>query len=298
MSLFFDHKNTIVSYGVICYHQSEKIRYLLIQQKFSFAFISIIRGLYDNIEDIIKLVKNLREEEVKLFKTKTFRELWQFTTYNPEYYAKYKLAEVKFSNICKGNKTGRCSFNISFMNVLNHTKRNTSDLEWGFPKGKKEKGETIKECAIREFGEETNLDPKLLRMHEDLYFKEEFTGTNGKKYVYNYFVMEYNNKGVLPPVGNHLNEFQRVEISDIKWDDYEEATLKFNIKKREEILEEVDKIINIRRIYTEKKPVFDKIIKKKTFGVVLDYEKGHEFIICPVCNLKIKVRLYEEEGEN
>ena len=73
MSLFFDHKNTIVSYGVICYHQSEKIRYLLIQQKFSFAFISIIRGLYDNIEDIIKLVKNLREEEVKLFKTKTFR---------------------------------------------------------------------------------------------------------------------------------------------------------------------------------------------------------------------------------
>src|SRR5690606_4743370 len=45
---------------------------------------------------------------------------------------------------------------------------------WGFPKGKRNSGETLPECAIREFREETGLDgPSICEpIREDLYVDE------------------------------------------------------------------------------------------------------------------------------
>jgi 8-oxo-dGTP pyrophosphatase MutT (NUDIX family) len=42
--------------------------------------------------------------------------------------------------------------------ILNEIKEYWDTPEWGFPKGKKNRNENDRECAIREFREETNIE--------------------------------------------------------------------------------------------------------------------------------------------
>jgi 8-oxo-dGTP diphosphatase len=45
--------------------------------------------------------------------------------------------------------------------------------EWGFPKGKRQRGETVVENALRELREETGLHPEHLTLHADLVADEQ-----------------------------------------------------------------------------------------------------------------------------
>jgi len=87
--------------------------------------------------------------------------------------------------------------------------------EWGFPKGIKKKMETDKECAVREFKEEsgyTNNDFNIISEIEPIV--EEFIGTNGVKYRHIYYVAELqNNKIDL----NDTTDAQREEVGNIQF---------------------------------------------------------------------------------
>jgi len=299
MSLFrsFDQKNTVVSYGIICYNRADKLKYLLIQQKFSYAFMTIIRGFYSNIDEIMTIIRELNNSEVILFKTKTFCELWELATYKPTYRSNFKLAEAKFRNICLGSKSTKTNVIINFYDILNFVKNTNPLLEWGFPKGRQEKGESPKSASIREFSEETNLSSKKIRFHDKISYREEFIGTNGKKYIYFYYIAEYCDD--LPEVGKNMNEFQTVEINDIKWNSYDEAITMLKSKQKKNILEEIDKIINLRKIYSYKKQKYDDIVRDKKFGIIMDcdsfpHQPDYTFIKCPICEIKIKVKIHED----
>lgn len=94
--------------------------------------------------------------------------------------------------------------------------------KWDLPKGKAEKGESIRETAVREVIEETGI--KNLKI--DKYFSKTFhIVRNNKKYFLketSWFLMSSNFKGKLKP---QLNE----GIKSVKWKTFDDAK---KIKKK------------------------------------------------------------------
>ena len=94
--------------------------------------------------------------------------------------------------------------------------------KWDLPKGKAEKGESIRETAVREVIEETGIE----KLKIDKYFSNTFhIVRNNKKYFLketSWFLMSSNFKGKLKP---QLNE----GIKSVKWKTFEDAK---KIKKK------------------------------------------------------------------
>ena len=94
--------------------------------------------------------------------------------------------------------------------------------KWDLPKGKAEKGESIRETAVREVIEETGID----KLKIDKYFSNTFhIVRNNKKYFLketSWFLMSSNFKGKLKP---QLNE----GIKSVKWKTFDDAK---KIKKK------------------------------------------------------------------
>ena len=94
--------------------------------------------------------------------------------------------------------------------------------KWDLPKGKAEKGESIRETAVREVIEETGIQ----KLKIDKYFSNTFhIVRNNKKYFLketSWFLMSSNFKGKLKP---QLNE----GIKSVKWKTFDDAK---KIKKK------------------------------------------------------------------
>ena len=94
--------------------------------------------------------------------------------------------------------------------------------KWDLPKGKAEKGESIRETAVREVIEETGVE----KLKIDKYFSNTFhIVRNNKKYFLketSWFIMSSNFKGKLKP---QLNE----GIKSVKWKTFDDAK---KIKKK------------------------------------------------------------------
>jgi 8-oxo-dGTP pyrophosphatase MutT (NUDIX family) len=94
--------------------------------------------------------------------------------------------------------------------------------KWDLPKGKAEKGESIRETAVREVIEETGVE----KLKIDKYFSNTFhIVRNNKKYFLketSWFLMSSNFKGKLKP---QLNE----GIKSVKWKTFDDAK---KIKKK------------------------------------------------------------------
>ena len=70
-------------------------------------------------------------------------------------------------------------------------------------------------------------------------FEEVFTGSNFKSYKHIYYLMYFDSP-------NSDNDFQKSEVSEIKWCDLEETLTKirpYNLEKKE-IINNIDKILN------------------------------------------------------
>ena len=88
--------------------------------------------------------------------------------------------------------------------------------EWGFPKGRRMRGETDLDCAIREFEEETNIPKEAYKIREDLVFTETFVGTNKVKYKHIYFVTLLKDSKLFN-LNQKLTPLQRREVSNVEW---------------------------------------------------------------------------------
>ena len=94
--------------------------------------------------------------------------------------------------------------------------KHISGNHWGFPKGKKEDGESGKETALRELKEETGLSVKKFVSQAEITEHYNFfkLGEKVKKSV-TYFVGEIIDETLIP---------QQKELLDIKWVPLFEAT--------------------------------------------------------------------------
>jgi hypothetical protein len=115
----------------------------------------------------------------------------------------YELSKEKFGIINKKE-------------IVEQAVSNYTEPEWGFPKGRRMKGESDIDCAVREFNEETNIPSDAYTVCKDLKFVETFSGTNGVKYMHIYYIAKLVSSGSIN-LSQKFTPMQQKEISAISW---------------------------------------------------------------------------------
>ena len=244
-------KFPITSCGVILYkinpayledNSLDKYQYLLIQRKDTLGFVEFMRGKYDelNKDYIIKLFETMTIGEVDRINNHTFDELWNMLWLNKnikQYQTEYEISKKKFLNL-KESKY------FSFSKLLEVSKIQYIEKEWGFPKGRRNLKETDYDCALREFEEETNYqeeDYSILRNIKPV--EEIFYGSNNIKYKHIYYIAKSVRTKELGVDPN--NYFQFTEVSNISWFTLQESLeiiRSYNVEKKA-VLNKVNKLL-------------------------------------------------------
>jgi 8-oxo-dGTP pyrophosphatase MutT (NUDIX family) len=247
--VFHDCKHPITSIGIIIFRMYEnKLQYLMIKRKHSLGFVEFMRGKYpiQNYEYIKNVFSEMSVYERELIQKSTFEELWRYL-WGPQMGAQYRgeerLSKDKFETLKIGieNKT---KYNLE--TIINETKSDWVDTEWGFPKGRRNYQEKDLSCALREFEEETGFLRANVHLIQNIIpYEEIFTGSNMKSYKHKYFIGHIN-PNILP-----TNHFQETEVSDIKWLSYEECLQyirPYNLEKCN-ILTKLNHVLTEYRLY-------------------------------------------------
>ena len=139
------------------------------------------------------------------------REMLGLTRKTNVYKAEYDAAKSKFEKLL---------FRID--NIVNESDNKWFEPEWGIPKGRRHFKESDIDCSIREFSEETLINPNDISILTNVKPLEEiYTSFNGVTYRHVYYFSEYlsDREVRIDPSNNQ----QAIEISDIKWANYNEG---------------------------------------------------------------------------
>jgi 8-oxo-dGTP pyrophosphatase MutT (NUDIX family) len=198
------------------------VKFLLIQRKHTLGFLEFIRGRYsiENVDGIAFLFKQMIATEIAKIRTKTFDELWDEVWGDKNkinYQNEYMVAKDKFDKLKNENNKF-----LSLKFYIDNVVPTWNYAEWGFPKGRRNLKENDRDCAIREFMEETNITPNNFVLLDNIEpLEETFIGTNGINYKHVYYI------GIAPsnytPAIDPANKIQVCEIGDIKFLSYEET---------------------------------------------------------------------------
>lgn len=193
--------NHLNYYNKINFHNNN-IKFLLIQRKQSLSYIEFIRGKYNelDINKIKSIFELMTKKEVDIIKNNTFdylwNKLWSGSALTKKFLKEKENSKNKFIYL-KNN------------GIINNLQSNYDEPEWGFPKGRRNKFETNKECAIREFIEETNnINYKLLNRINPI--EEIFNGTDQQNYKHVYYIA-----GTDDIVLNYIDN--NYEVGNIGW---------------------------------------------------------------------------------
>jgi 8-oxo-dGTP pyrophosphatase MutT (NUDIX family) len=180
---------------------------LMVRRKDSMSYMEFIRGKYDshNIDYIKRLFSNMTLQEQQSVLNEPFDALWTRLWGNSR-------DKESFEFSASQNKWA--SLNIK--KLIQESPSKFNEPEWGFPKGRRARGESDLECAIREFYEETNIPKEAYHVLENLTFTETFVATNDIKYKHKYFVAVLRNSKLFD-ITQKLTVTQKREISSIDW---------------------------------------------------------------------------------
>lgn len=234
--LFYNCKKPIMSFGIICYRIiNGEIQYLMIRRKDSLGYVDFLRGKYNQNNDfhLGNIIKEMTNEELENIKKYTYSELWD-KLWNKKN-EKYDRKNYEKFNYVKDNK----------IELLDKNNQNWSEPEWGFPKGRRNNRENDFDCSMREFEEETGFSKNDLIILKNVgYFEETFTGSNLKSYKHKYYLCKINYEK------SHDNNYQKSEIGDMKWFNFEDCNEKirdYNIEKKNMLIK-INTILNNRHI--------------------------------------------------
>jgi ADP-ribose pyrophosphatase YjhB (NUDIX family) len=196
----------IESHGVIAFAMKKDAdgatvpHFLVYQRRDSYAYIMFIRGRYDPVyrhlstHDKAKSEGRLKELFSQMSKDEreriqnnitSFKTLWDDFWVNKKtqpYVSGFKRAAEQFESI-----------QADIPRYLRCTTASPSHPKWGFPRGRKDdKREDSRDCAMREFTEETKIDIfKLGKEWDQNVYIEDYTGTDDKAYKTCYYAYEF-----------------------------------------------------------------------------------------------------------
>jgi len=234
--LYYNCKRPITSLGIICYrNKNDTIEYLMIQRKDSLGYVDFLRGKYNEYNEfhLKNLIHEMTDYEIDQILNISYGDLWDklWNKTNEPYDIKHK---EKMLYVLKQKR-----------HLL--IKNGWMCPEWGFPKGRRNYKESDIECALREFKEETGYPHNKIVLINNIYpFDEVFTGSNLKSYKHKYFTGYMNYEDTL-----YNATFQKSEIGNMKWCNYEEciSTIRgYNIEKKH-VINCVNVLIKNSHIY-------------------------------------------------
>lgn len=213
-------RHPILSYGIILYNSESKI--IMVERKDSLSYIEFMRGKYNSIYDkeYLKLLftrfsDNELENIVKYDFDQLWNKLWiHIETINQRIKKEYKKSKIKFNKLKEGYVDDGEIINLK--NLVDNVNNKYSRNEWEIPKGRRKMYENNRECAIREFAEETNIPFDKYSLYKNIIpITEEYTGINNVRYKHVYYI-GYINEGINLFI-NYKNKDQYTEIKNIEW---------------------------------------------------------------------------------
>jgi 8-oxo-dGTP pyrophosphatase MutT (NUDIX family) len=199
--------------------------------------MEFIRGKYDTRDkDFVKRqLQNMTVQEQNLIVSERFETLWTKLWGNgrdmdgPE----YEMARIKFNTVDRRS-------------LVSSVRSQFNEPEWGFPKGRRMRGESDVDCAIRECFEETNIPRAAFTVREDLTFTETFTGTNNICYKHVYFVVLLKDSKFID-LSQKFTPSQRREISSIGWKTLAECKniTRPHYVERKQMISELERILSL-----------------------------------------------------
>jgi len=222
--LYKECRHPILSYGIILYDDTNKkdIRIVMIERKDTIPYIEFLRGKYKTIHnvDYIKLlVSRFSIEERQRILTTDFDTLWEklwihTETINPRVKREYTTSKRNFNQLQSGFLHKDKMINLEQFIQETHDTYETN--EWELPKGRRNPNENNRDCAIREFREETNITNDLYSLFTNIVpMVEEYTGINNVRYKHLYYVGRIHTSCDLQI--NMDNRDQYTEVKNIKW---------------------------------------------------------------------------------
>lgn len=224
-------KSMITSYSVIL-HSIIKgdIYYLIAKVRDTIPFKEFLKC---NIEDdeMAHYINYMSMREKQKILTQSFEEVLNETLVHRtgKAYRRSKELEWKFHDNVKRH-----------YKLLTNTSIGLKNVPYIFPKGRKEEGETERECALRELEEETRIKRSLVSLYDIDPFEETYVGINGKLYKTIYFVgfIDYKKfklemsdiKSNYIVAGNRISLSE--EIDAVYWLQYNDAIKKLDNPKQ------------------------------------------------------------------
>lgn len=206
------------------------VRFLVVRKKHSYSFLEFVLGRYelDDLDGLTSIFEHLTLPELRVIEQHSYDHCASECGIGSLH---YESSKAKFSRI-------KQSTLFQKLRLLVHY----PEPEWGFPKGRKMAGESNLECALREFSEETDLQPEDLSVFERvLPLCENYIGTDGHNYRHIYFLAQANHR---PPLLHYALQ-DSPETSEIRWITIREMNKYFRPYQREkkQILSELSLFI-------------------------------------------------------
>ncbi len=246
------------SYGCVLFKRNpnQPIRYLMIQRKYTPAYVEILRAKYYlgsvlNFDYLVLLIKDLPLTERHYLLSYDFSYLrqnlwkWEGTDEQMKCLSDESIpCAEKFQQLKVGFHDPRHGL-IQFQHLFEIYPTTQLEPDWEFPKGHRIDGESDQLCAMRECLEETryqSTDYKLF-LHVKP-FQEKFIGINQVKYCNSYYLGELITQTHLAYYDPTQIE-QNKEIRKIGWFTEPEIRQLVNVnhKHRFKMLTEISKLV-------------------------------------------------------
>lgn len=247
----------VQSYGIICVRTNNGIiEYLMVERRFSYAFVDFICGFYNifDYEFIQSLFDRMTLFERCLIHEHKFQSLWnRFWTHHRLCYRKksfwkqFYKAGIKFNVLQNGFVHDEKYYCTQLF--LDHSSLNFKRPEWYFPKGKKlHCGENPKDCAIREFSEETSLLPDSIELmpNVDPVTETHKAGALGRTFISRFFIARCMIKNI------KFDITENPETNDAQWFTMDECLKMFRDYETEkkQLMLNVNEILSHIDIHT------------------------------------------------
>tara|TARA_B100001093_G_C26604612_1_gene917443 strand:+ start:172 stop:963 length:792 start_codon:yes stop_codon:yes gene_type:complete len=208
-------KYPILSYGIILYNCKDKnnIKIVLIEKKNTLSYIEFLRGKYsiNNIDYIQLLFDRMNIDEKNIIIKNNFDYLWKnlwenYDKINDCIKKEYYFSKNKFNILKKNN----------IFDKIDIYNEKYDENEWEIPKGRRNNFELNKNCAIREFKEETNIDHDKYNIINNIVpLSECYKSINNVRYKHNYYIAKIKEDVELKI--DTTNKHQVLEVKTIKW---------------------------------------------------------------------------------
>lgn len=242
----------ITSFGVVCYRKDPsgtgKPQYLLVQRKDSLCYVEFIRGKYtlQNRGYVSRLLSNMTLEERARLMNMSFDELWcNFwqDDRSKRFLNEYNQSRSRFEALKAGfglrtASTGEV-VDVDLGSLISESGPGFAETEWGFPKGRRNIDESDRDCAVREFTEETGLlGSDVCQSLMSRSFEETFTGSNKVRYRHVYYIYSVTSEdlqgrveGSTPPRPGNVHQTR--EIRRVAWFGRQEVLARIRLSNGE-----------------------------------------------------------------